>query len=113
MFVEYVANKHTATQLTASNGYPTRGGQQWIVALQSLEGVDFVTFVAHLTQSAGTTKIVFQGALSTDGPWIDLHTFTTVNASDSTWKQQAKFPLFRLFVESIGTGLSLTAAVIG
>jgi hypothetical protein len=115
MFVEFVAPKVTPTDINTSSGIASRGGVPLIAALPALDGVDYITFLWHLTQTGGTTKFTLQCALSIDGPWIDMHTVTSLNASDSGFKQLPKAPLWRLFFDttSIGTALVLTAGVVG
>ena len=114
MFVEFVAPKVTPSDVDSS-GVISRGGVPLIIALPALDGVDFITFLWHLTQTAGTTKFTLQSALSTSGPWIDMHSVTSVNVSDSGFKQLPKAPLWRLLLDpsSIGTTLVLTAGVCG
>lgn len=111
MVIQYVAQKCTPADLSA-NLIQTAGGVERQVSMQCADGVDFFTLVWHNTQSAGTTKGSFQGALSTDGPWIDLFAVSTIAASESGYKQVPKFPLLRFLFESTGTDMVFTAAAI-
>lgn len=112
MFIEYVARKVTPSDLSV-NLVPVTGGREVYIALPELDGVDFLTLIWHNTQSAGTTKGAFQGALSTDGPWIDLFAVSTIAASESGYKQVPKFPLIRFLFETTGTTMVFTAAACG
>jgi len=73
---------------------------------------DKVTWIVHLTQTVGPSKVYLEGALTLNGPWIEMASFTSANLSDAYETQVDKMPLFRARIETAGTTLLLTSAIM-